>query len=167
MAGKRKIEFTEVPDPRIEEPGDVKVKVTASAICRSNLHLYELLGPYMHAGDVVGHDAMGVVEEIGPSVSRVKVGDQMVMPFNISCGSCWMDDRGLKSRCEVTQVRSHNKEAAFFGYSELYGRVPGGQAEYLRVPHADYGAIVVEKEMPDHRYLFLSDILPTAWQGVA
>ncbi|MCV9994423.1 alcohol dehydrogenase catalytic domain-containing protein [Paeniglutamicibacter sp. ZC-3] len=165
--GKRKIEFTEVPDPCIEEPGDIIIKVTSSAICGSDLHLYELLGPYMHAGDVVGHEPMGIVEEIGSSVSRVKVGDRVVIPFNISCGSCWMCDRGLQSQCEVTQVRSHNKGAAFFGYSELYGRVPGGQAEYLRVPHADYGAIVVGKELPDHRYLFLSDILPTAWQGVA
>lgn len=89
------------------------------------------------------------------------------MPFNISCGSCWMGDGGLRSQCEVTQVGSHNKGAAFVGYSDLYGRVPGGQTEYLRVPHADCGAIVVEKDLPDHCYLFLFDILPTAWQGMA
>ncbi|MBM6621633.1 alcohol dehydrogenase catalytic domain-containing protein [Micrococcaceae bacterium RIT802] len=163
---KRKIEYSEVPDPRIEEPDDIIIRVTSTAICGSDLHLYELLGPYMHAGDIVGHEPMGIVEEVGSQVSRVKVGDRVVVPFNVSCGHCWMCERGLQSQCETTQVRSHGKGAAFLGYSELYGRVPGGQAEYLRVPHGDYGAIVVGTELPDHRYLFLSDILPTAWQGV-
>lgn len=165
--GKRKIEYSEVPDPRIEEPGDIIIKVTSTAICGSDLHLYELMGPYMHPGDIVGHEPMGIVEEVGPAVRRVKVGDRVVIPFNISCGHCWMCERGLQSQCETTQVRAHNKGAAFFGYSELYGQVPGGQAQYLRVPHGEYGAIVVGSELPDHRYLFLSDILPTAWQGVA
>ena len=165
--GKRKIEYSEVPDPRIEEPGDIIIKVSSTAICGSDLHLYEMMGPFMHAGDIVGHEPMGIVEETGSGVTRVKVGDRVVIPFNISCGHCWMCERGLQSQCETTQVRSQNKGAAFFGYSELYGQVPGGQAEYLRVPHADYGAIVVGSELPDHRYLFLSDILPTAWQGVA
>lgn len=164
--GKRKIEVSEVPDPRIEEPGDIIIKVTSSAICGSDLHLYELMGPYMHAGDIMGHEPMGIVEETGPAVTRVKVGDRVVIPFNISCGHCWMCDRGLQSQCETTQVRDQAKGAALFGFSELYGSVPGGQAEYLRVPHADYGAVVVGRDLPDHRYLFLSDILPTAWQGV-
>lgn len=141
--------------------------MTSTAICGSDLHLYELLGPYMHAGDIVGHEAMGVVQEVGSSVFRVKVGDRVVIPFNVSCGYCWMCERGLQSQCETTQVRSHPKGAEFLGYSELYGQVPGGQAEYLRVPHGDYGAMVVGSELPDHRYLFLSDILPTAWQGVS
>ncbi|MFL4477952.1 zinc-dependent alcohol dehydrogenase [Paeniglutamicibacter sp. ORCA_105] len=164
--GKRKIEVSEVPDPRIEEPGDIIIKVTSSAICGSDLHLYELMGPYMHAGDIMGHEPMGIVEETGPAVTRVKVGDRVVIPFNISCGHCWMCERGLQSQCETTQVRDQAKGAALFGFSELYGSVPGGQAEYLRVPHADYGAVVVGRDLPDHRYLFLSDILPTAWQGV-
>ena len=163
---KRKIEYSDVPDPRIEEADDIIIKVTSTAICGSDLHLYELLGPYMHPGDIVGHEAMGVVQEIGSGVSRVKVGDRVVIPFNVACGTCWMCTRGLQSQCETTQNHSHGKGASLFGYSELYGRVPGGQAEYLRVPHGDYSAIVVGDELPDHRYLFLSDILPTAWQGV-
>ena len=164
--GKRSVSYTEVPDPRIQEPGDALVRITSTAICGSDLHLYELLGPYMHSGDVLGHEAMGIVEEVGSEVTGLKAGDRVVIPFNISCGHCWMCQRGLQSQCETTQVREFGKGAAFFGYSELYGRVPGGQAEYLRVPHADYGAIKVGHELPDHRYLFLSDILPTAWQGV-
>ena len=164
--GKRKIEYSDVPDPRIQRPEDIIIKVTSTAICGSDLHLYELLGPYMHAGDIVGHEPMGIVEEVGSAVTRVKVGDRVVVPFNVSCGDCWMCERGLQSQCETTQVRSHGKGAAFLGYSELYGRIPGGQAEYLRVPYGDYGAIVVGTELPDHRYLFLSDIIPTAWQGV-
>ena len=120
----------------------------------------------MHAGDVLGHETMGIVQEVGSAVTSVQPGDRVVIPFNISCGHCWMCTRGLQSQCETTQVRSHGKGAAFLGYSELYGQVPGGQAEYLRVPHGDYGAIKVGSDLPDHRYLFLSDILPTAWQGV-
>ncbi|AIY03120.1 Zn-dependent alcohol dehydrogenase [Arthrobacter sp. PAMC 25486] len=164
--GKRNIEYIEVPDPQILEPSDIIIKVTSTAICGSDLHLYELLGPYMHAGDIVGHETMGVVQEVGSGVHRIKVGDRVVIPFNVSCGHCWMCERGLQSQCETTQVRSQGKGAAFLGYSELYGSVPGGQAEFLRVPHGDYGAMLVGKELPDHRYLFLSDILPTAWQGV-
>lgn len=164
--GKRKVEVSEVPDPRIQEPTDIVIKVTSTAICGSDLHLYELLGPFMHAGDVLGHETMGIVQEVGSAVTSVQPGDRVVIPFNISCGHCWMCTRGLQSQCETTQVRSHGKGAAFLGYSELYGQVPGGQAEYLRVPHGDYGAIKVGSDLPDHRYLFLSDILPTAWQGV-
>lgn len=164
--GKRSVTYTEVPDPRIQEPTDALVRITSTAICGSDLHLYELLGPYMHAGDVLGHEAMGIVEEVGSAVTGLRPGDRVVIPFNISCGHCWMCQRGLQSQCETTQVREFGKGAAFFGYSELYGRVPGGQAEFLRVPHADYGAIKVGHDLPDHRYLFLSDILPTAWQGV-
>ncbi|GAA2947641.1 MULTISPECIES: alcohol dehydrogenase catalytic domain-containing protein [Glutamicibacter] len=164
--GKRSVSYTEVPDARIQDPKDALVRITSTAICGSDLHLYELLGPYMHSGDVLGHEAMGIVEEVGNEVTGLKAGDRVVIPFNISCGHCWMCQRGLQSQCETTQVREFGKGAAFFGYSELYGRVPGGQAEFLRVPHADYGAIKVGHELPDHRYLFLSDILPTAWQGV-
>ncbi|MDQ2743036.1 MAG: alcohol dehydrogenase catalytic domain-containing protein, partial [Chloroflexota bacterium] len=136
------------------------------AVCGSDLHLYEVLGPYMHKGDVLGHEPIGIVEEVGSAVDGLHQGDRVVIPFNIACGHCYMCMRGLQSQCETTQVRQKGTGAQIFGYSELYGSVPGGQAQYLRVPHADYGPVKVGREMPDERYLFLSDILPTAWQGV-
>ena len=156
----------EVPDPVIQEPTDAIVRITSTAICGSDLHLYEVLGPYMHKGDVIGHEPMGIVEEVGSAVTNLRKGDRVVVPFNISCGHCFMCGLGLQSQCETTQVKSKGSGAALFGFSELYGSVPGGQAEYLRVPHADYGPVKVGSELPDERYLFLSDILPTAWQGV-
>ncbi|WP_336660764.1 zinc-dependent alcohol dehydrogenase [Leucobacter sp. USHLN153] len=165
--GKRKISVEEVPDPRIEEPGDAIIRVTSTAICGSDLHLYELFGPFLDAGDILGHETMGVVEEVGPGVTSLRVGQRVVVPFNISCGECWMCRRGLQSQCERTQVTEYGSGAALFGYTKLYGQVPGGQAEYLRVPLADYNTIPVGTSLPDERYLFLSDILPTAAQGVA
>lgn len=164
--GKRSVSVEEVPDPVIQDPTDAVVRITSTAICGSDLHLYEVLGPYMHKGDVIGHEPMGVVEEVGSAVTHLRKGDRVVIPFNISCGHCYMCRRGLQSQCETTQVKEKGSGAALFGYSELYGSVPGGQAEYLRVPHADYGPVTVGQELPDERYLFLSDILPTAWQGV-
>ena len=109
---------------------------------------------------------MGIVQEVGPEVTDIAVGDRVVIPFNISCGHCFMCNIGLQSQCETTQVREQNKGAALFGFSAMYGSVPGGQAEYLRVPQAQYGPIKVAPDGPDERYLFLSDILPTAWQSV-
>jgi threonine dehydrogenase-like Zn-dependent dehydrogenase len=164
--GKRSVSVEEVPDPVIQEPTDAIVRITSTAICGSDLHLYEVLGPYMHKGDVIGHEPMGIVEEVGSAVTNLRKGDRVVVPFNISCGHCFMCGLGLQSQCETTQVKSKGSGAALFGFSELYGSVPGGQAEYLRVPHADYGPVKVGSELPDERYLFLSDILPTAWQGV-
>lgn len=164
--GTRNVSVQDVPDPQIQDAGDAIVRITSTAICGSDLHLYEVLGPYMTAGDVLGHESMGIVEQIGSGVSRVQVGDRVVVPFNISCGHCWMCSRGLQSQCETTQVTEQGSGASLFGFSKLYGQVPGGQAEQLRVPHADYGLITVGKDLPDERYLFLSDILPTAWQGV-
>ena len=164
--GKRSVSVEEVPDPVIQEPTDAIVRITSTAICGSDLHLYEVLGPYMHKGDVIGHEPMGIVEEVGSAVTNLRKGDRVVVPFNISCGRCFMCGLGLQSQCETTQVKSKGSGAALFGFSELYGSVPGGQAEYLRVPHADYGPVKVGSELPDERYLFLSDILPTAWQGV-
>jgi threonine dehydrogenase-like Zn-dependent dehydrogenase len=164
--GKRSVSVQDVPDPRIEDASDAIVRITSTAICGSDLHLYEVLGPYMHKGDVLGHEPMGIVEEVGSSVTNLKPGDRVVIPFNISCGHCWMCNNGLQSQCETTQVHEQGTGAALFGFSELYGSVPGGQAEYLRVPHADYGPVKVGSELPDERYLYLSDILPTAWQGV-
>jgi threonine dehydrogenase-like Zn-dependent dehydrogenase len=164
--GKRSVSVKEVPDPVIQEPTDAIVRITSSAICGSDLHLYEVLGPYMHKDDVLGHEPMGIVEEVGSAVTNLAKGDRVVIPFNISCGHCYMCSQGLQSQCETSQVREKNSGAALYGYSELYGSIPGGQAEYLRVPFADYGPVKVGQELPDERYLFLSDILPTAWQAV-
>src|SRR3954447_11685506 len=156
----------DVPDPRIEEPTDAIIKVTASGLCGSDLHLYETLAPFMEPGDIVGHEPMGIVEEVGSAVQNLAPGDRVVVPFNVSCGSCWMCQRHLYSQCETTQNHEHGTGASFFGYSKLYGQVPGGQAEYLRVPFADFMPMVVPDEHEDDRYLFLSDVLPTAWQGL-
>ncbi|MET8350271.1 MULTISPECIES: zinc-dependent alcohol dehydrogenase [unclassified Micromonospora] len=164
--GKRHVRVEEVPDPRIEEPTDAIVKITSTAICGSDLHLHEVLGPYLKPGDILGHEPMGIVEEVGPEVTRLKPGDRVVVPFNISCGSCWMCQRQLYAQCETTQVSSEGKGAALFGYTSLYGSVPGGQAEYLRVPQAQFGPITIPQTGADERYLYLSDILPTAWQAV-
>ncbi|MEU8016980.1 zinc-dependent alcohol dehydrogenase [Micromonospora parva] len=164
--GKRDVRVEEVPDPRIEEPTDAIVKITSTAICGSDLHLYEVLGPYLKPGDVLGHEPMGIVEEVGPEVTGLKPGDRVVVPFNIACGSCWMCSRQLYAQCETTQVTSEGKGASLFGYTSLYGLVPGGQAEYLRVPQAHFGPIKIPQTGADERYLYLSDILPTAWQAV-
>ncbi|MBM0277864.1 zinc-dependent alcohol dehydrogenase [Micromonospora tarensis] len=164
--GKRDVRVEEVPDPRIEEPTDAIVKITSTAICGSDLHLYEVLGPYLKPGDVLGHEPMGIVEEVGSEVTGLKPGDRVVVPFNIACGRCWMCERQLYAQCETTQVTAEGKGAALFGYTSLYGSVPGGQAEYLRVPQAQFGPIKVPETGADERYLYLSDILPTAWQAV-
>lgn len=163
--GKRDVSVETVPDPVLQHPNDAIIEVTSTAICGSDLHLYEVLGPFMDPGDIIGHEPMGRVVEAG-SEANLKIGDRVVVPFTISCGSCWMCARGLYSQCETTQVREHGSGARLFGYSRLYGSVPGAQAEYLRIPHADFGPVKVGDELADHRYLFLSDVLPTAWQGV-
>ncbi len=164
--GRRDMRVIEVPDPLIEEPTDAIVEITSTGLCGSDLHLYDPLTPFMTAGDVVGHEPMGVVREIGSGVSTLAVGDRVVVPFNVSCGTCWMCDQGLYSQCETTQNREHGTGASLFGYSKLYGQVPGGQAELLRVPFADTLPIKVPHGPPDDRFLFLSDVLPTAWQAV-
>lgn len=165
--GKRDVRVEDVPDPRIEEPTDAVIRVTSTAVCGSDLHLYEVLAPYMTPGDILGHEPMGIVEEVGPEVTHIRPGDRVVVPFNISCGSCFMCRRSLHSQCETTQVRSQGKGAALFGYTSLYGQVPGGQAQYLRVPQAHFGPVKVSPDGPDEKYLFLSDVLPTAWQAAA
>jgi threonine dehydrogenase-like Zn-dependent dehydrogenase len=164
--GKRDVRVDTVPDPVLQKPNDILIKVTSSGICGSDLHLYEVLGPFMSEGDILGHEPMGIVEEVGPDITHLHPGDRVVIPFNISCGHCWMCTRGLPTQCETTQVRGEGKGAALFGYTRLYGQVPGGQAEYLRVPEAQFGPIVVPHGPPDDRFVYLSDVLPTAWQAV-
>src|SRR5689334_24434830 len=154
--GKRDVRVDDVPDPRIEQPTDAIIRVTSSGLCGSDLHLYEVLGPFLSEGDVLGHEPMGIVEEVGAEVSGLGPGDRVVIPFNISCGQCFMCEHGLQSQCETTQVRDYDSGASLFGYTKLYGQVPGGQAEYLRVPMADYNHIAVGSYLPDERYLFLS-----------
>ena len=165
--GKRTVTVEDVPEPRIQEPTDAVIRVTSTAICGSDLHLYELFGPFLAKGDVLGHESMGVVEQVGSAVTRLAPGDRVVIPFVIACGDCFMCARGLTTQCETTQNREQGTGATLDGYTSLYGSVPGGQAERLRVPLADFNATKVGHELPDERYLFLSDILPTAWQGVA
>ncbi|WP_243794301.1 zinc-dependent alcohol dehydrogenase [Saccharopolyspora gloriosae] len=164
--GPRDVRVEDVPDPRLEAETDAIIRVTSSAICGSDLHLYEVLTPFLEPGDVLGHEPMGVVEETGSAVAHIQPGDRVVVPFNISCGHCWMCDRGLHAQCETTQVRDQGSGAALFGYTKLYGQVPGGQAEYLRVPQAQFGPIKVPEGPPDERFLYLSDVLPTSWQAV-
>jgi threonine dehydrogenase-like Zn-dependent dehydrogenase len=164
--GKRDVRIDEVPDPTIQEPTDAIIEVTSTAICGSDLHLYELFGPFIDEGDILGHEPMGIVQEVGSEVTHVKPGDRVVIPFNISCGHCWMCSHQLQSQCETTQVHEHGTGAALLGYTKLYGQVAGGQAEYLRVPQAQYGPIKVPEGPPDEQFLFLSDVLPTAWQAV-
>ncbi|MFE2570479.1 zinc-dependent alcohol dehydrogenase [Streptomyces mirabilis] len=164
--GRRDVRVETVPDPVIEQPDDVIVRITSTGICGSDLHLYEVLGPFMDPGDILGHEAMGVVEEAGPEVRALVPGDRVVVPFNICCGTCFMCSRGLQSQCETTQVHAYGSGAALFGYTKLYGQVPGGQAEYLRVPFGNTLPIKVPEGPSDDRFVYLSDVLPTAWQAV-
>ncbi|GAA4914446.1 threonine dehydrogenase-like Zn-dependent dehydrogenase [Nonomuraea thailandensis] len=164
--GKRDVRVEEVPDPAIKEANDAIIRVTSTGICGSDLHLYEVLGPFMAEGDILGHEPMGVVEEVGAGVDGLKRGDRVVIPFNIACGHCHMCGIELYAQCETTQVRERGMGAALFGYTKLYGQVPGGQAEYLRVPEAQFGPIRVPDGPPDERFLYLSDVLPTSWQAV-
>ncbi|MFJ2647946.1 zinc-dependent alcohol dehydrogenase [Streptomyces sp. NPDC087420] len=164
--GKGDVSVETVPDPRIEDPADIVVRVTATGICGSDLHLYEVLGPYLEPGDILGHEPMGIVEEVGPGVTALSAGDRVVVPFNVSCGTCWMCGQGLHSQCETTQVHERGTGAALFGFSQLYGEVPGGQAEFLRVPFGNTLPVKVEHGPPDDRFVYLSDVLPTAWQAV-
>ena len=164
--GVSDVRVDEVPDPSIHDSTDIIVRITSTGLCGSDLHLYTVLAPFMDAGDVLGHEPMGIVEEVGPDVTEVKLGDRVVIPFNVSCGDCWMCGHDLHSQCETTQVREYGTGASLFGYTKLYGQVPGGQAEFLRVPFGNFLPIKVPEGPPDDRFVFLSDVLPTAWQGV-
>jgi threonine dehydrogenase-like Zn-dependent dehydrogenase len=164
--GKRDVRVDTVPDPAIQDPTDVIIRVTSSGICGSDLHLYEVLGPFLDPGDILGHEPMGIVEEVGGEVTELSAGDRVVVPFNISCGTCFMCGQGLHSQCETTQVHEHGMGASLFGYTKLYGQVPGGQAELLRVPFGNTLPIKVPEGPADDRFVYLSDVLPTAWQAV-
>jgi threonine dehydrogenase-like Zn-dependent dehydrogenase len=160
------VRVDDVPDPTIQDPTDVIVRITSTGLCGSDLHLYAVLGPFLDAGDVLGHEPMGIVEAVGAEVTEVAVGDRVVIPFNVSCGHCWMCGEGLHSQCETTQVHEYGTGASLFGYTKLYGQVPGGQAEFLRVPFGNFLPIKVPQGPSDDRFVYLSDVLPTAWQGV-
>jgi threonine dehydrogenase-like Zn-dependent dehydrogenase len=164
--GKHDVRVEQVPDPVIQEPTDAIVRITTTNICGSDLHLYEPLAAFMGVGDIIGHESMGMVEEVGTECGDVRVGDRVSIPFQISCGHCWMCERQLYTQCETTQVRDQGSGAALFGYSKMYGQVPGGQAEYLRVPQAQFTHVKLPEGPPDDRFAYLSDILPTAWQAV-
>ena len=164
--GKQDVRVEEVPDPTIVEPTDAIVRITTTNICGSDLHLYEPLAAFMGVGDILGHESMGIVEEVGADCGDLRVGDRVSIPFQISCGHCWMCAQHLYTQCETTQVRDQGTGAALFGFSRLYGQVPGGQAEYLRVPQAQFTHVKLPEGPADDRFAYLSDILPTAWQGV-
>jgi len=174
--GREDVRVDNVPDPIIQETTDAIVRITSTAICGSDLHLYSKLFPIMREGDIIGHEPMGIVEEVGSEVEHISPGDRVVVPFNISCGHCYFCERQLYSQCETTRDRGKLAEAAsllgrgkgasLFGYTHVYGAVPGGQAEFLHVPQAHFGPIKVPEGPLDERFLYLSDVLPTSWQAV-
>lgn len=164
--GSEDVRVDDVDDPTIEDPTDAVIRVTSTAICGSDLHLYGGLVPGMQPGDVIGHEPMGVVEEVGAEVTGLAPGDRVVVPFNVSCGHCGRCGAGFQSQCETTQNESVRKGGSLLGYTHLYGGIPGGQAQYLRVPFAGYGPVKVPDDVPDERLVLLADVLPTAWQGV-
>ncbi|NHC02243.1 glutathione-dependent formaldehyde dehydrogenase [Acinetobacter sp. 187] len=172
--GARDVRVETVSDPIIQEPDDVILQVTATAICGSDLHLYRGKIPQTKQGDIFGHEFMGIVVEVGPEVTQVKKGDRVIIPFVIACGNCFFCEHDLTAACENTNSGRGailNKKqippgAALFGYSHLYGGVPGGQAEYVRVPKGNVGPFKVPSSLSDDKVLFLTDILPTAWQAV-
>jgi threonine dehydrogenase-like Zn-dependent dehydrogenase len=172
--GSHDVKVDNVPDPALQDPDDIILRVTASAICGSDLHMYRGKMPAMKSGDILGHEFMGEVVDAGPSVTKLQKGDRVVVPFVIACGSCFFCDRQLFSSCETTNPdrgaimnkKSLRPGAALFGFSHLYGGVPGGQAEYVRVPKANTGPIAIPLTMSDEQVLFLSDILPTGYQAV-
>jgi threonine dehydrogenase-like Zn-dependent dehydrogenase len=170
--GTTDVRVDNVPDPTILNPGDAIVKITSTAICGSDLHLYNGLVPTMEQGDILGHEFMGEIVEVGSRVSRLKVGDRVVVPFPIACGHCFFCEQKMFSVCENSNPNAHLAEkmwghsaAGIFGYSHLTGGYAGGQAEYARVPYADVGPLVVPDDLPDEKVLFLSDILPTGYMA--
>jgi threonine dehydrogenase-like Zn-dependent dehydrogenase len=170
--GSRDVRVERVPDPEIVNPRDAIVKVTSTAICGSDLHLYNGVIPTMRSGDILGHEFMGEVVEVGPGSRTLGIGDRVVVPFAIACGACFFCRETLTSLCDNTNPNAHMAEALYgfsgsglFGYSHLYGGYPGGQAEYVRVPFADVGAFRVPERLADEQVLFLSDVLPTGYMA--
>jgi threonine dehydrogenase-like Zn-dependent dehydrogenase len=170
--GRSDIRCETVPDPTIVDPTDAIVRITSTAICGSDLHLYDGFNPFMMAGDVLGHEPMGIVEEVGSEVRRLKRGDRVVVPFTISCGTCFFCQRTEYSLCDTTNRTAENARklmghapAGLFGYSHLTGGYAGGQAQYLRVPFADVGPLRIDSDLTDEQVLFLSDIFPTGWMA--
>src|SRR5881398_164812 len=168
--GKTRVE--RVPDPKILNDGDAIVKITSTAICGSDLHLYDGYIPTMQKGDILGHEFMGEVVETGKGITNLKQGDRVVVPFPIACGNCWACKHELYSVCENSNPNAGMAEKMFghptagiFGYSHLTGGYAGGQAEYARVPYADVGPLKIEDDLPDEQVLFLSDILPTGYMA--
>jgi threonine dehydrogenase-like Zn-dependent dehydrogenase len=170
--GKSDVRVDTVPDPTIEDPRDAIIKITSTCICGSDLHLYDGYMPTMERGDVLGHEPMGVVVEVGKDVKKLKKGDRVVVPFTISCGECWYCKRSEFSLCdnsnrnaEIARKAMGQSPAGLFGYSHMLGAYPGGQAEYLRIPYADVGPVVIPDGLPDEKVVFLSDIFPTGYMG--
>ena len=172
--GTHDVRVETVPDPTIRDAEDILLRVTATAICGSDLHLYRGKVPGMKDGDILGHEFMGVVEEVGPGVTRVQKGDRVVVPFTISCGDCFFCQKALYAACETTNPdrgailnkKDIRSGAGMFGYTHLYGGYAGGQAEFVRVPKANVGPLKIPEGLSDEEVLFLSDILPTGYQAV-
>jgi len=170
--GKEDVRVETVPDPKIADPRDAIIRITSTAICGSDLHLYDGFMPTMEKGDVLGHEPMGVVEEVGSGVTNLKKGDRVVVPFCIACGDCFFCKKTLFSCCdnsnrnaEIARKAMGHSPAGLFGYSHLTGGYAGGQAEYLRVPYADVGPVKIPDGLPDEKVLFLSDIFPTGYMA--
>jgi len=169
--GKHDLEVNTVEDPKIEDPRDAIIRVTTTAICGSDLHIYDGMIPTMEKGDILGHEFMGIVEEVGKP-NGLRKGDRVIIPFQISCGECYYCKRSLTALCERTNPEGEKMEklyghraAGLFGYSHLYGGYAGGQAQYVRVPCADFGAFKVPEELTDEQVLFLTDIFPTGYMA--
>lgn len=170
--GTEDVRVENVPDPRLEHDRDIIIQVTSTAICGSDLHLYDGLMPTMEKGDILGHEAMGIVVEVGKGIDNLVVGDRVVVPFSISCGTCFFCQKGMFSLCDISNPNAEmarkvmgQSPAGLFGYSHMLGGFAGGQAEYLRVPFADVGPIKIDSNLSDDQVLFLSDIFPTGYMA--
>jgi len=170
--GTGKVETQNVPDPAILNPHDAIIKITRTAICGSDLHLYNGFIPTMEAGDILGHEFMGIVEEVGPGVTNLQRGDRVVVPFTIACGNCFFCKKQIWSACDNSNPNAHLAEGAYgysgsglFGFSHMMGGYAGGQAQYVRVPFANVGPLKIESDLPDEKVLFLSDIFPTGYMA--
>ncbi|MRX74037.1 alcohol dehydrogenase catalytic domain-containing protein [Bacillus lacus] len=166
--GAEKIEVKQMAAPKIERNDDIIVKITSTAICGSDLHLYQGNMPPLSKDYIIGHEPMGIVEEVGPEVTKVKVGDRVVIPFNVSCGQCFFCEHDMESQCDHVESNPHGDTGGYFGYTEMFGNHPGGQAEYLRVPFGNFMPLVIPEscELEDESLLFLSDVIPTAYWSV-